>query len=128
MNKEESAIMQAMIERGYDLFTSRCAEGRGMSQDSIKAIGEGRVWLGKDAVKIGLVDELGNINSAIKKAAELAGLEAYQLSTYPEKKDQIQEILEMLDTTTPEEKLLLQIREFASKPRIMTLMPEVSIK
>ena len=128
MSEDESAIMQAMIERGYDLFTSRCAEGRGISQDSIKAIGEGRVWLGKDAVKIGLVDELGNINSAIKKAAELAGLEAYQLSTYPEKKDQIQEILEMLDTTTPEEKLLLQIREFASKPRIMTLMPEVSIK
>lgn len=128
MSEDESAIMQAMIERGYDLFTSRCAEGRGISQDSIKAIGEGRVWLGKDAVKIGLVDELGNIDSAIQKAAELAGLEAYQLSTYPEKKDQIQEILEMLDTTTPEEKLLLQIREFASKPRIMTLMPEVSIK
>lgn len=79
-------------------------------------------------MKIGLVDELGNIDSAIKKAAELARLEAYQLSTYPEKKDQIQEILEMLDTTTPEEKLLLQIREFASEPRIMTLMPEVSIK
>lgn len=128
MNSEEYAIMQAMVERGYELFTSRCAEGRGMSQDSIKAIGEGRVWLGKDAVKIGLVDELGNIDSAIKKTAELAGLEAYQLSTYPEKKDQIQEILEMLDTTTPEEKLLLQIREFASKPRVMTLMPEVSIK
>lgn len=128
MNSEEFAIMQAMVERGYDLFTLRCAEGRGMSQDSIKVIGEGRVWLGKDAIKIGLVDELGNIDSAIKKAAELAGLETYQLSTYPEKKDQIQEILEMLDTTTPEEKLLLQIREFASEPRIMTLMPEVSIK
>ncbi len=128
MNSEEYAIMQAMVERGYELFTSRCAEGRGMSQDSIKAIGEGRVWLGKDAVEIGLVDELGNINSAIQKAAELAGLDAYQLATYPEKKDQIQEILEMLDTTTPEEKLLLQIREFVSEPRIMTLMPEVSIK
>ena len=68
-------IMQAMVERGYELFTSRCAEGRDMSQDSIKAIGEGRVWLGKDAVEIGLVDELGNINSAIQKAAELAGLD-----------------------------------------------------
>jgi signal peptide peptidase SppA len=51
MNPEERALMQAMVERGYDLFTQRCADGRGVSQDSIKAIGEGRVWLGKDAVK-----------------------------------------------------------------------------
>ena len=117
-----------MVERGYELFTSRCAEGRGMSQDAIKTIGEGRVWLGKDAVEIGLVDELGNIDSAIKKAAELAELEDYKLTYYPEKKDPIKEILEMFDTTTPEEKLLIQIREFASKPRIMTLMPEVTIQ
>ncbi|MBR5238647.1 MAG: signal peptide peptidase SppA [Paludibacteraceae bacterium] len=128
MNSEEYAIMQAMVERGYELFTYRCAEGRGMSQDSIKTIGEGRVWLGKDAVEIGLVDELGNIDSAIKKAAELAELEDYKLTYYPEKKDPIMEILEMFDTTTPEEKLLIQIREFASKPRIMTLMPEVTIQ
>lgn len=128
MNSEEFAIMQAMVERGYELFTSRCAEGRGMTQDAIKAIGEGRVWLGKDAVEIGLVDELGNIDSAIQKAAELAELDAYQLALYPEKKDPIKELLKMLDTTTPEEQLLMQIREFASKPRIMTLMPEVTIQ
>ena len=58
----------------------------------------------------------------------MAGLDAYQLATYPEKKDPIKEMLKMLDKTTPEEQLLIQIREFASKPRIMTLMPEVSIK
>ena len=74
MNKQEFALMQSMVERGYDLFTSRCAQGRGVSQDDIKLVGEGRVWLGKDAVEIGLVDELGNINSAITKAAELANL------------------------------------------------------
>ena len=49
MNSEEQAMMQAMIERGYDLFTRRCADGRKMSQDDIKKIAEGRVWLGKDA-------------------------------------------------------------------------------
>ena len=128
MNKDEHAIMQAMVERGYDLFTSRCAQGRGVSQDEIKAIGEGRVWLGKDAINIGLVDELGNINSAIKKAAELAGIETYQLTYYPEKKDPIMELLEMLDNSTPEERLIMEIREFASKPRIMTLMPQVTIQ
>ena len=128
MNKNEQALMQAMIERGYDLFTKRCAEGRDMTQDAIKAVGEGRVWLGKDAVNIGLVDELGNINSAIEKAAQLAELEAYQLSYYPEKKDPLQEMLKMFDTSTPEERLIMEIREFASKPRIMTIMPEVTIK
>ena len=128
MNKNEQAIMQAMIERGYDLFTKRCAEGRDMTQDAIKAVGEGRVWLGKDAVNIGLVDELGNINSAIEKAAQLAELEAYQLSYYPEKKDPLQEMLKMFDTSTPEERLIMEIREFASKPRIMTIMPEVTIQ
>lgn len=128
MNTNEYAIMQAMVERGYDLFTKRCADGRGVSQDNIKAVGEGRVWLGKDALNIGLVDELGNINAAIKKAAELASLDAYQLSYYPEKKDPLMELLMMFDNSTPEERLMMEIREFASKPRIMALMPQVTIQ
>ena len=128
LNTQEMALMQSMVERGYELFTSRCAEGRGMSQLAIKAIGEGRVWLGKDAVQIGLVDELGNINSAIQKAVELAGLTTYQLTYYPEKVDPLKEMLKMLDNTTPEERLMMTIREFASQPRIMALMPEVTIQ
>lgn len=128
MNKEEMALMQSMVERGYDLFTKRCADGRGMSQDDIKKIGEGRVWLGKDALEIGLVDELGNINNAIAKAAELAGLGEYAIVDYPEKKDPLEELLKMFDTTTPEERLMLKVREFVSEPRIMALMPEVRVK
>ena len=128
MNPQETALMQNMVERGYDLFTRRCADGRGMSQDDIKQIGEGRVWLGKDAIEIGLVDSLGNINDAIAKAVELAELGDYQLVSYPEKKDPFEEMLKMFDTTTPEEHLIMQVREFASKPRIMALMPEVKIQ
>lgn len=128
MNPEEHALMQAMIERGYDLFTKRCAEGRGLSQDSIKSIGEGRVWLGKDAVEIGLVDELGNIQSAINKAVELAQLGEYELVYYPEKKDPIQEMMKLLDSSTPEEELVRSVKEFVSQPRIMTLMPTVVIE
>ena len=128
MNKEEMALMQSMVERGYDLFTKRCADGRGMSQDDIKKIGEGRVWLGKDALEIGLVDELGNINNAIAKAAGLAGLGEYAIVDYPEKKDPLEELLKMFDTTTPEERLMLKVREFVSEPRIMALMPEVIVK
>ena len=128
MNSQETALMQNMVERGYDLFTRRCADGRGMSQDDIKQIGEGRVWLGKDAIEIGLVDSLGNINDAINKAVEMAQLGEYELVNYPEKKDPFEEMLKMFDTTTPEERLIMQVREFAAKPRIMALMPEVTIQ
>lgn len=128
MNSDEYRLMQDMIERGYDLFTTRCAEGRGMSQDAIKAIGEGRVWLGKEAVKIGLVDELGNIDDAICKAAELAELGQYAITYYPEKEDPMENLLSMFDNSTPEERLIMQVREFASKPRVMALMPQVEIE
>ena len=128
MNPQETALMQNMVERGYDLFTQRCADGRGMTQDEIKKIGEGRVWLGQDALKIGLVDELGNINNAITKAAELACLGQYTIVDYPEKKDPFEKMLKLFDTTTPEERLIMQVREFASQPRVMTLMPQVKIQ
>lgn len=128
MNKEEFAMMQTMVERGYDLFTSRCAEGRHVSQEYIKSIGEGRVWLGAKGKEIGLVDATGNIDDAVAKAVELAGLDLYQLEYYPEVKDPYEEFLKLFDNTTDEEKLLLKMREFASKPRIMALMPEVKIQ
>lgn len=127
MNTEEYAMMQAMVERGYDLFTRRCAEGRHTTQDAIKQIGEGRVWLGKDAIGIGLVDSLGNIDDAIRKAVELADIPDYQVVYYPEATDSLEDLLSMFDNTTDEEKLLLRVREFASKPRIMALMPKVEI-
>ena len=128
MNKDEFQMMQTMVERGYDLFTRRCADGRGMTQDAIKQIGEGRVWLGKDALKIGLVDSLGNIDNAIEKAVELADLDMYSLAYYPEKTDPMEELLSMFDNTTDEERLLMKVREFCSKPRVMALMPEVKIQ
>lgn len=125
MNLEEQAIMQSMIERGYDLFTSRCAEGRHMSQDEIKRIGEGRVWLGEDALRLGLVDDLGDLDDAIAKAAELAELENYQLAYYPAKKNPMDELLKLLDDSTPEERLVAKIRHMMAKPRVLALMPEV---
>lgn len=128
MNKEEQALMQTMVERGYDLFTSRCAEGRHVEQDYIKSIGEGRVWLGAKGKEIGIVDELGNIDDAIAKAVELAGLETYRLTYYPEVADPYQELLKLLDNTTDEEKMLLKVKEFCSKPRVMAKMDELIIK
>ena len=128
MTPEEFQLMQSMVERGYELFTIRCADGREVSQDYIKSIGEGRVWLGTKAKELQLVDEIGNIDNAIAKAVELANLQSYKLTYYPEVKDPIEELLKMLDNTTPEEQLVNKVREFAAQPRIMALMPEVTIQ
>ena len=82
-NAAESAKMQNYINRGYDLFTGRVAGGRGLAQDSVKVIGEGRVWTGEQALKIGLVDQLGNLEDAVKEAAKLAEVEKYTIGRYP---------------------------------------------
>lgn len=82
-NAGESAKLQNYVNRGYELFTSRVAGGRGLAQDSVKVIGEGRVWTGEQALGIGLVDQLGNLDDAIKAAAELATLEKYTIGRYP---------------------------------------------
>ena len=97
----EAANIQKGIDHFYELFTKRCAEGRGMEQDSIKAIAGGRVWTGSDAVNIGLVDELGGINVALAKAAELAGIADgdYHRSVYPLAKSSFEALLEMFDET-----------------------------
>lgn len=77
------SAMQGYVERGYELFTRRCAEGRGVSQDSIKAIAEGRVWDGAEALKIGLVDELGGLDAAIAGMAKELNVETWTIKEYP---------------------------------------------
>lgn len=90
---EERAMAQAYIDKGYDLFTRRCADGRKMQQNEIKAIGEGRIWTGAHAQKIGLVDELGSLNDAIEKAKKLAKIDDATVMVYPAKTSTIESIL-----------------------------------
>lgn len=82
---EERDLMQNYINRGYELFVKRCADGRKMTTDQIKAIAEGRVWTGEDALKNGLVDRIGGLNDAIKLAVQKAKLKTYNVVEYPEK-------------------------------------------
>ena len=84
LNESECRLMQAPINQGYELFTGRVAQGRNISQDSVKAVAEGRVWTGEQAMKIGLVDKLGNLNDAIAAAAKAAKIEKYSVGRYPE--------------------------------------------
>lgn len=85
MNPAEKALMQTYINRGYNLFLKRCADGRGMTTDAIGKVAEGRVWTGTTAKELGLVDELGGLDKAIKIAAAKAQLDSYTLLTYPAK-------------------------------------------
>lgn len=94
LDEEELNIWQGFVDEFYGIFTKRVADGRGMTQDAVDSIGQGRVWAGADALKIGLVDQLGNINDAIAKAAELAKITDYKITYYPEKKDFWTKLLE----------------------------------
>lgn len=82
-NAEETAMLQASVNRGYSLFRQRVADGRHLTIESVEKIAQGRVWLATDALNIKLVDQLGGIDDAVKKAAQLAKLKEYYTSDYP---------------------------------------------
>lgn len=82
-NDEELSYLQAYVNRGYRLFRQRVADGRRQKTADIEKVAQGRVWLGSDALKIKLVDELGGLNQAVAKAASLAKLKEYHTKNYP---------------------------------------------
>lgn len=94
MTNDEKALIQGYIERGYDTFLTRCAEGRGVSKADIDSIGQGRVWTGEQALKIGLVDELGGIERAVELASELAEIYNYNIMEVSTSHDFLKEFLE----------------------------------
>ena len=82
-NEKELEFMQSYVDRGYVTFLDIVADGRKMKRDEVDSIAQGRVWLAKDAIKIKLVDKLGSLDDAVKKAAELAKLDEYHTAAYP---------------------------------------------
>lgn len=94
LNEGEKALMQNMVNEGYELFVKRCAEGRGMTIDQIKKIAEGRVWTGSTAKELGLVDELGGLDKALEIAVQKAGLENYTVTSHPTKQSFFEVLLE----------------------------------
>ena len=81
--EEAMKFMQTHVDRGYQSFLNIVSEGRGMKPEQVDSIGQGRVWLATDALKIKLVDKLGSLDDAVKKAAELAKLKEYHTNSYP---------------------------------------------
>ena len=86
-NEEEMSYLNMYIQRGYELFRKRVADGRKLPVDAVEKVAQGHVWLGQDALKIKLVDQLGGLDEAVKKAAELAKVEEYYTDSYPAKAD-----------------------------------------
>lgn len=93
-NADERAMLQSYVDRGYDLFVSRVAQGRKLSKARVNEIAQGRVWTGEDALKIKLVDKLGNLDDAVAVAAKRAGLKKYSTAHYPVEKDWWEKILD----------------------------------
>ena len=96
-NAEEMKYLQGHVDRGYISFLNVVSEGRGMKPAQVDSIAQGRVWLATDAVKIKLVDKLGSLEDAVKKAAELAKVSDYYTTTYPGESS-------WMDTFFPKEK------------------------
>ena len=92
-NEEEMRYLGNHVDRGYALFRSRVAQGRKMTTEQVEQIAQGRVWLGQDALRIKLVDELGGLDKAVAKAAQLAKLKEYHTSDYPGKTDWMDQLL-----------------------------------
>ena len=105
-NEDEKGLMQMMIVQGYDTFVTRCADGRHMTKEAIEKVAEGRVWTGEAAKKIGLVDILGGIDTALEIAVKKAKIDAYTVVSYPEKEDFISSILDTKATNYVESQLL----------------------
>lgn len=105
--------MQAHVEQGYELFTTRCAEGRNMKVDDIKAIAEGRVWDGETALKLGLVDSLGSLSDAVVAMAEALDFGSdYQVIEYPKAKDSFWEIIEEMQENSTQSAMKETLGEY----------------
>jgi protease IV len=87
LTTNERSIIQNSVEHIYDIFVTRVAEGRNLTKEQVDEIGQGRVWSGADAKRLGLVDVLGGLETAIEIAANKAGIEKYRLVNFPEEKD-----------------------------------------
>ena len=139
LTPSQTAALQNMINQGYELFTKRCADGRHVTQDSIKQIAEGRVWDGVTAKQIGLVDEFGGLKEAVAWVAKQAKLgEDYKTQNYPAIEDPFLSMLEKYGMKRYEARLQgemgvmyewhKQLMRILGRDEILCLMPECEIR
>jgi len=98
----EGQFIQRQVEDFYDIFLTRVSDGRGMTKAEVDSIGQGRVWSGVNAKSIGLVDEIGGLDAAVKKAVSLAKIEDFRIIEYPEKEDFMEKLMTDMSTNASE--------------------------
>ena len=135
VGKGLAPLIQKSVENIYTTFLSRVAEGRGKTTDEIHEVAQGRVWTGRDALGLGLVDEIGGLYDAVEKAASLAGVEEYRVIQTTKPKKSIDTFMELLGGSKDEEiravvgdelaDMLGVMREISdeNKPRVMARLP-----
>lgn len=97
MNDDEKGLLQMHVNHGYELFLTRCSDGRGIGMEELDKIAQGRVWTGSTAKELGLVDVLGGLDKALEIAIDKAGVDAYTVMSYPKKES----FFESLMSTNP---------------------------
>ncbi len=112
LSQYQKDVILGGIEDIYDVFTSHVAAGRKMTQASVDSIGQGRVWSGVDAKKLGLIDEFGGLDAAIAEAAKLAGIENYKIMVLPEPKSPFEEIFGEMSGSSGESRLEKELGEY----------------
>ena len=119
---EQMGLLQNNVNHGYMIFKKRVAEGRHMTLDQVEKIAQGRVWLGEDAVKIKLVDELGGLDKAVAKAAKLVKDNDYKTCSYPAPKSIFEQILntEQSDYNNLDEHLQMLLGEYYEPFKIIS--------
>jgi protease-4 len=116
LSEREKELLQESTLEIYDLFLDRVSKGRKLSLDSTKVIARGRVWTGRKAMEIGLVDELGDLQDAIRTAAEMAGMDTYKQVFYPTiKEDFLAKILQEINKNDKDEGALIQLNTMEKK-------------
>lgn len=92
---DELSHLESYIDRGYKLFRQRVADGRRLKVEQVEQVAQGHVWLGQDALRVGLVDQLGGVEVALRKAAQLAKLTQWHSTAYPVLPDYLSQLLDL---------------------------------
>ncbi|MDE6270106.1 MAG: S49 family peptidase, partial [Muribaculaceae bacterium] len=139
LTPQQHAAMQKGVDEIYALFTQRVADGRHMPVDSVRSIAEGRVWVGKSALRLGLLDEIGDLNQATKRLTAEVGLDEDRVVAYPKNEEELWatilreskalEAARMSAGYSPLERRAMKVAErLLSQNHLQARMPAVIIK
>ncbi len=124
LTEAESQLLKNRTEGLYQTFLQRVADGRGMTKEQVHAIAQGRVWTGRKALEIGLVDKLGGLDDALKVAADMSNLPSYVVENYPKIEDKWEQLLKEITGEDKDDEGI--IKQAISRRQMGSLYPYYS--